>query len=282
MAYHWKRGAPRCVFISGGGSGIGRELAVRLAREGAHVAIFNRKAAPQVVAEMRQAAPGSTQRFASYCADVADDAAITAAIAQAVQEMGAPDLAIHSAGIQIAATFDQQSAADFNRVIAVNLGGSRNFGAAPLPHLQPGAHLVLVASLAGLVGNFGYTAYGASKFGIVGLAQCLRLELKLHGIDVSVCCPAEIDTPLVTEEAKTLHPVSRALKDFVGTMAVGPACEGLLKGIARREFEIIPGFMPRWAARINRLLPGTMQRVSDHIAARAMRRLRASTSATSS
>jgi len=56
MAIHWKNGAPRCVFISGGGSGIGREFAMRLAGEGAHVALFNRKPAPQVVAELRRVA----------------------------------------------------------------------------------------------------------------------------------------------------------------------------------------------------------------------------------
>ncbi len=275
MALHWKKGAPRCVFISGGGSGIGREFAIRLAQEGAHVAIFNRKLAPQVIEEMRNAAQRPDQRFESYSADVSNDAAIQAAINQAVQTLGPPDLAINSAGIQIAAPFEALTSAQFNQVIHVNLIGSRNFAAACLPHLRPGAHLVLVASLAGLVGNFAYAAYCASKFGTVGLAQVLRLELKLKGIDVSVCCPGEIDTPLVVEERKTLHPVSAALKDFAGTMDVQPACAGMLKGIARRDFEIIPGFMPWLTAFLGRHVRGIASWVSDGIAAKAFKRMQA-------
>ncbi len=275
MALHWKNGAPRCVFISGGGSGIGREFAIRLAREGAHIAIFNRKLAPQVIEELRAAALRADQRFESYSADVSDDAAIGAAINQAVQALGPPDLAINSAGIQISAPFEALSSADFNQVIGVNLIGSRNFAAAALPHLRPGSHLVLVASLAGLVGNFAYAAYCASKFGTVGLAQVLRLELKLKGIDVSVCCPAEIDTPLVVEERKTLHPISAALKDFAGTMDVQPACDGMLRGIARRKFEIIPGFMPWLTAFLGRHVRGLTTRISDGIAAKAHQRMKA-------
>lgn len=275
MALHWKKGAPRCVFISGGGSGIGREFAIRLAQEGAHVAIFNRKLAPQVLEELRSAAQRPDQRFESYSADVSDDAAIAAAINLAVQTLGPPDLAINSAGIQIAAPFEALGSAQFNQVIHVNLIGSRNFAAACLPHLRPGAHLVLVASLAGLVGNFAYAAYCASKFGTVGLAQVLRLELKLKGIDVSVCCPGEIDTPLVVEERKTLHPVSAALKDFAGTMDVQPACAGMLNGIARREFEIIPGFMPWLTAFLGRHVRGIASWVSDGIAAKAFKRMQA-------
>ena len=66
--------------------------------------------------------------------------AIRAAIAQAVQTLGPPDLAINSAGIQISAPFEALSSADFNQVIHVNLIGSRNFAAATLPHLRPGSH----------------------------------------------------------------------------------------------------------------------------------------------
>ncbi|MCF8469428.1 MAG: SDR family NAD(P)-dependent oxidoreductase [Parvibaculum sp.] len=273
MTIHWKNGAPRCVFISGGGSGIGREFAMRLAGEGAHVALFNRRPAPHVVAELRRVAVRSDQRFESYSADVSDDAAIQAAILQAVQDLGAPDLAINSAGIQIAVPFELLTSADFNQVINVNLIGSRNFAAAVLPHLRQGSHLVLVASLAGLTGNFAYAAYCASKFGTVGLASVLRIELKLKGIDVSVCCPAEIDTPLVVEERKTLHPISAALKDFAGTLDVQSACDSMLKGIARRDFEIIPGFMPKLTAFLNRHVPGITQRVSDGIAAKTLKRI---------
>ncbi len=185
----WKYAAPRAVIISGGGSGLSRELARRLALEGANVAIINRKPAADVVAELRAAATHPNQRFEYYCADVADDNAIREAVEHAAEDIGSPNLAINSAGIQVAAEFQNSNAEDFNRVVQVNLGGSRNFAAAVLPHLTRRGHLVLMSSLAGLSGNFAYSAYCASKHGVMGLASVLRIELKLKGADVSVCCP---------------------------------------------------------------------------------------------
>ncbi len=273
MALNWKGGVPRRVFISGGGSGIGREFAWRLAREGADVALFNRKLAPQVIEELKQLAVREDQRFASYSADVADDHAIRAAIDRAVEEIGAPDLAINSAGIQIAKPFDALSAAEFDRVVAVNLGGSRNFAAAVVPHLKAGTHLVFVASLASLVGTYAYAAYCASKFGVLGLASCLRIELKLRGIDVSICCPGEIITPLVIEERKTLHPISAALKEFAGHQEVEVACDQMLRRIARRDFEIIDGPLPRVTAFLARHFPGLTRMTADAISGRVARKL---------
>ena len=275
MAIHWKYGAPRTVFISGGGSGIGREFARRLAAEGADIVIFNRKLAPEVVAELRAVAGRTDQRFETYSADVSDAGAIHAAVGRAVAEMGPPDLAINSAGIQIAKPFDELAGPEFDRVVAVNLGGSRNFAAAVLPYLKAGDHLVFVASLAAMAGSFAYAAYCASKFGVMGLASCLRVELKLRGIDVSICCPGEVITPLVVEERKTLHPISAALKEFAGHQEVGVSCDQMLRRIARREFEIIDGPKPRITAFLLRYLPATMRHVADAIASRAARKMAA-------
>ena len=271
MSLTWKEKTPRRVFISGGGSGIGREFAHRLAQEGADVAIFNRKLAPDVLAELKQMAIRPNQRFESYRADVSDEAGLRVAIDQAVAHIGAPDLAINSAGIQFASPFEKLSSDDFNHVIQVNLIGSRNFAAAVVPHLSQGAHLVFVASLAGLVGSFSYAAYCSSKYGVVGLAAALRVELKLQGIDVSICCPGEIDTPMVAIERATIHPIAAALKDFAGTMSVEPACELMLRSIARRKFEIVPGFKPRLTASLSRYLPNLMRLIADNIAAKALR-----------
>jgi NAD(P)-dependent dehydrogenase (short-subunit alcohol dehydrogenase family) len=273
MSFRWKGGKPECVFISGGSSGIGREFAHRLAQEGANVAIFNRNLAPQVIEELQMLSVRSGQLFKSYSSDVSNDASIHAAIDAAVREMGPPDLAINSAGIQIAKPFSQLTANEFSQVININLVGSRNFAAAVVPHLRPGSHLVFVASLAALVGTYAYAAYCASKFGVMGLASVLRVELKLQDIDVSICCPGEIITPLVVEERKTLHPIAAALKDFAGHQEVDVACEQMLHGIARRKFEIVDGFMPKVTAWLGRHLPRTTRIVADDIARKAAKKM---------
>ncbi len=129
----------------------------------------------------------------------------------------------------------------------------------PRRHLRPGGHLVLVASLAGLVGNFGYAAYGASKFGVVGLARALDLDLLPLGIDVSVCCPGVIHTPMVAHEQQVEHRTTRLLAEMPGVMEVGPACEGMLHGIARRRFMVKVGFKGRATAWMAQHFPEPMR-----------------------
>lgn len=273
MNLNWKHGKPKTVFISGGGSGIGEEFAKQLAREGASIAIFNRKLAPQVISQLRKLAISPQQRFESYIADVADEQAINESIEKAVLEIGRPELAINSAGIQIASVFERATFDDFNKVIQVNLCGSRNFAAALLPHLKPGAHLVFVASLAGQLGNYAYSAYCSSKHGVMGLASVLRIELKLKGIDVSVCCPGEIETPMVANERATIHPITDALRASAGALKVEPASYEMLKGISRREYEIIPGFKPRLTAYFGRHFPGIARKITDKLTFKTARRL---------
>lgn len=274
MGFSWRHDAPKVVFISGGSSGIGLEMARRLAQEGAHVAIFNRKLAPAAIREL-QTAGATGQLFNSYAADVTDSAALAKSVAQAVTELGAPDLAINSAGIQIARPFGELTQDEFERVITVNLFGSRNFAAAVLPHMGKGSQLVFVASLAAMAGSFAYAAYCASKYGVRGLAETLRIELKLRGIDVSLCCPGEVMTPMVEEELKTMHPISKALKALGGCNQVEPAVETLIKGIARRDFEITDGFKPGMTAFVARHLPGALHALVDHIAAKSARQVQA-------
>ena len=129
--YRWKHGAPRTVFISGGSSGIGRDMARRLAAEGADIALFNRSAAEDVLAELRAAAKHPAQRFAACRADVAEAGSIEAAVRQAVAELGAPDLAINSAGVIHARPLQEASAQDFERVIDINLKSSPTPPTAP-------------------------------------------------------------------------------------------------------------------------------------------------------
>lgn len=268
--YRWKHGAPRTVFITGSRSGIGREMARQLAAEGADIALFNRSAAEDVLPELRAAARSPGQRFAAWRADVANADAIDAAVRDAARTLGAPDLAINSAGVLNALPFDAASSADFERVVDINLKGTRHFAAAVLPHMAAGSHLVFVASLAALTGNYGYTAYCASKFGVRGLAEALRFELAPRGIALSLCCPGEIMTPMVEEEKRQQHPASAALKAFAGSATLELAVPALLRGIARRQFEIVDGPRTALTAFLSRHLPRLSRWTGDRIAARAM------------
>jgi NAD(P)-dependent dehydrogenase (short-subunit alcohol dehydrogenase family) len=254
------------VFISGGGSGIGRYLARHYAGRGLPVAVFD-LAIPESVRDELARLPGSPA-LSFHEVDVCDAAGLEAAARAAVGVAGAPGLAINCAGIQIAGRFADLSEAQFSRVIDINLKGSRNFAAAVLPHMERGSKLALVASLAGLVSNYAYSAYNASKFGVVGLAGALRLECLPRGIDVAAICPPEVDTPMVEEELKSMDPITRELKQVAGTLDLESAGKEIIAGLAGSDFLVIPGTRARWVARLSRWFPGLLRRKTDAVITR--------------
>ena len=252
----------KTAIITGGASGIGRELARRLLAEGCKVAVIDRDANPEAQAALASAA-GS--RVVFHQADVTDLAGLKRAVGDAVADIGPPALVINSAGVQNAKPFERLTAEEFETLVKVNLFGSRNLAEAAIPHLQRGSQLALLASLAGLVPSHSYAAYNASKYGVVGLAGALRLELVERGVDVSVICPPEVNTPMVETERRTLSPVAARLKDAAGSLEVGPACSEIVDQLRRNRFLIIPGWRARWVVRIARLFPNLMRRVSERI-----------------
>ncbi len=262
--YRGRGGLPqwRTAIVTGGCSGIGRELSRRLLAAGTAVAIVDRDINDDARAALATVGNG---RAVFHAADVTDMAALDAAIGAAVADLGAPDLVVNCAGIQNAKSFSALTREEFETVVGVNLFGSRNLAEAVLPHMEHGAQLALVASLAGLLPSHSYAAYNASKYGVVGLAGALRLECVERGIEVSVICPPEVNTPMVVTERKTLPPVAARLKDTAGTLEVGPCCEYILEQLRRRRVLIIPGRRARWVARVARWFPGLLRRVSERI-----------------
>src|SRR3546814_19586442 len=98
-----------------------------------------------------------------------------------------------------------------------------------------GSCLALIASMAGLTSNYAYAAYGAPKFGVVGLATTLRYEYEPLGIGISCICPPEVKTPMVASERANGNPVSLELKEFAGSLEIDPACDAMLAGLDRSE-----------------------------------------------
>lgn len=256
------------VFITGGGSGIGRQLATTLAARGADVALFDLT----VPVPVRDEVAAGGGRLSVHEVDVRDDQALAVAVSAAVAEVGAPVLAVNSAGLSRNDRFETATRDDFEFTLQVNLVGSRNFAAAVLPHMQSGSRLALIASMAGITGGYTYAAYAASKAGVIGLAKVLRLEYAPRGIAVSVICPPEILTPMVERSSVGMHPATRALKDVAGTLTVDVACDEMLAQLARGRFTVIPGRAARRTARLTRLLPERVaQRAADRIVRRALR-----------
>ncbi|UOG19514.1 SDR family NAD(P)-dependent oxidoreductase [Acinetobacter sp. PK01] len=250
----------KTAWVTGGSSGIGLELTQRLLKDKFQVCIFAHAGIEQAVANLKKISPS----VCGFEVDVQNESTMDAKFAEAVATFGTPDLLINSAGISIAKNFDEMTSQEFESQININLVGSRNVAHAALPHLKQAVQqgkrpkIVFIASAAGLVGCYGYTGYCASKFGVIGLAEVLRMELRSQKIDVAVVCPPEVDTPLVTEERKTGSPVTAALKQLGGgTMPVDKACKEIYEGIFANEFMIIVGTQLRILTKLSRILPDT-------------------------
>jgi 3-dehydrosphinganine reductase len=254
------------VFVTGAANGIGRRLAELALEAGADVAAFD--LSEEGLPNLRALAGRHARRIHTQAVDARDADRLSAAVNEATGLIGPPDLAINSAGIQLAKPFEELCAEEFRRVIEVNLLGSRNFAAAVLPHMQAESRLALVASLAGLVPNYSYAAYSASKYAVVGLAEVLRLEYRPRGIAVSLICPPEVETNLVHEERRTQHPVSAALKRMAGTLDVDTACREIFRGLQQGRFMIVPSRRARVVAWMGRYVPRALAHAGTDLTVR--------------
>lgn len=262
--------ASEVVYVTGGASGIGLRVAEIFAGRGADIAIFDAAPSDAAAHQIERSRVSPHQRVHAYFLDVADAAATEEAFHDASVRSGPPRIVFHAAGIGgFSRPFEEFPADRFERMIRVNLLGTRNVASAALPLLQPGAKLALVASLAGLVTAYGQLGYSASKHGVVGLAGVLRVECAPRGIDVCLICPPEIDTPMAREDATSRPPETAAMKLFAGTLALDPACRYIVEAVVRGQFLIIPGRRARFAWVMQKLLPrNTVNRLADRMVAR--------------
>ncbi|MCG8393881.1 MAG: SDR family NAD(P)-dependent oxidoreductase [Pseudomonadales bacterium] len=244
------------IMITGGGSGLGLGMARRYLERGISVSVLDLMVNNDNQNLLDQAASAGGSHWAFFEMDITDEVAVSRAVAAAVAKFGAPEKAINSAGVAINKTLADMQPAEFRKVIDINLNGSLHFASAVVPHLKQGSRLALVASLAGITSNYGYSAYGASKFGVVGLATALRYEYEPLGIRLSCICPPEVHTPLVDKERQEGNPISLELKKTAGCMEPDVACDQIVAGLDAGKWMIIPGALGKVTGFVARHLPG--------------------------
>ncbi|MBS0529799.1 MAG: SDR family oxidoreductase [Proteobacteria bacterium] len=180
------------ALVTGGGRGIGRAIAAGLSRAGATVTVVGRNKASLDEAVTAGAA------HAAVAADVTDQAAVAAAIAEASLRQPI-DILIANAGAAESAPFAKSDAALFRRMIDINVMGVVHAAQAVLPAMKSRGRgrIVAVASTAGLKGYAYVTAYSAAKHAVIGLVRSLALEVASSGITVNAVCPGFTETDLV-------------------------------------------------------------------------------------
>jgi 3-dehydrosphinganine reductase len=262
------------VYVVGGSLGIGLSIARRVSFLGSHVTIFARRKEPldQAVEAVSAGRKHSSQRVVARQLDVRDAPQVAQMMNQTVADLGPPDVLINCAGRAYPRRFEDISYEQFADTLRVNLHGCWNTVQALLPHMKlQGGYIVNTASIAGLIGVFGYTDYCASKFGLVGFSEALRSELKAYKITVSVLCPPDTATPGLEIENQTKPEETRAISAGARVMTADAVADALIRGMARRAFLIIPGIEGRIGVLAKRLFPGMVERIMDRTIRRVAR-----------
>ena len=185
----------RIGIVTGAASGIGRATAIRLAGEGARLALTDIADAEPVAAALR--AGGA--EAAAHRMDVSAAADWGRLIGYARERFGGLDFLVNNAGVPLARTVLDTSKAEWDRVLAVNLTSVFLGCKAAIPALRgrPGAAIVNVASELGLVGHASSAAYCASKGGVIQLTRAMAIDHAADGIRINAVCPGPVDTPLL-------------------------------------------------------------------------------------
>lgn len=229
------------IVITGGGSGLGRALALEYARAGWRVGVLDRDAgsAATVAGEVEQA---GGKALALTC-DVTDADAVDGASAAIRRGWRGLDVLVNNAGIAGSGTVVDTPVDDWRRIMEVNLFGVVTVCRAFVPAMirAGSGHIVNIASAAGFVSAPGMAAYNVSKAAVISLSESLRVEVAEHGIGVSVVCPSFFRTNL--------------LKDFSGSEESRQMAQRLMekspldaddvarlirRGVRRNEFMMVP------------------------------------------
>lgn len=230
----------KVIAVTGGGSGIGRQLVLQLIARGARVAVADLRQEGLTETE-RLAAAGD--RFAATALDVTDREAVRAWPAQIIERFGSVDGYVSNAGIiQPFVRLNDLEYDAIERVIDVNLYGAIHMAKSFLPHLldRPEAHITNLSSMGGFLPVPGQTIYGAAKAAVKLLSEGLYAELLETNVGVSVVMPGGVETDIGVNSGVTMDIDPDDTPDFPTTSA-HDAANIILDGIERDDLHILVG-----------------------------------------
>jgi 3-dehydrosphinganine reductase len=256
------------VLITGGSSGIGLATALKLASQGAHLWLLARDSQKLEAArtQVERVRHSDDQKVGTIAADVSNFGQISTVLNQLIEESGAPDIVVNAAGGVEPGYFDTQDLADFRHMMDIDFFGTLQVLKIIVPEMikRKSGHIVNISSIAGLVGWYGYSAYGSAKYAVTGLSHHLRSELAPFGIKVTTVYPPDTDTPQLVYDKQHQPPEAKALSEFWNKPTpVDRVAELTVKGIARGQFSVVPGVDNRFLIFLYNNFPGLAFSIFD-------------------
>jgi 3-dehydrosphinganine reductase len=254
----------KTVLITGGSSGIGLAFARIAVAGGANVVIAARRedVLEDARASLLAGHPGA--KVTAMALDVADEEDVGKKLGE-LSKRDPIDVLVNNAGVVLPGRFLELPSAEFRRMMDVNYFGAVHCCRAVLPSMvaRKRGHVLNVASLAGVIGIYGYTPYAASKFALIGFSQALRAEMWPHGVGVSVCLPPDTDTPQLAYENQYKPAETKAIAGNVKMLTAEQVAQAMARGVERGRFEIYPDVGSRLSAFAQGIVPGVVRWVCD-------------------
>ncbi|WP_330960954.1 SDR family oxidoreductase [Photobacterium sp. 53610] len=245
----------KTVWITGASSGIGRELAVQFAQEGANV-ILSARNAEKLAAIKADLAPGNHKVVPL---DMAQPERLMQDIPAVLDEVGRVDILVNNAGISQRSLFLENEFKVYRQLMEVNYFGLVAMTKAVLPRMieTGGGSVVAISSVAGKVGSKFRTGYSGSKYAVVGFMDCLRAEVSQHGIHCLTICPGSVKTAIGHNSLNGQGVAQNKPEASIENgMDPADAARQMLKAIAARKDEVVIGKgISGWAPTIKRFFP---------------------------
>jgi len=237
----------KLAFITGGSSGIGLGIAKELAARGTNVLLIardrNRLASAKV--DVATSVNGSGANIELLPLDVSDHDAVSTELKSAMDRLGVPDFVVNCAGFAHPAYFEDIPYPVFREMLEVNLGGAWNVLQAVVPPMKKrrSGYIATISSFVGVMSFVGYSGYSAGKFGIIGVSEALRNELRPFGIRVQVVLAPDTDTPGFVEENKTKPHETHVVSGTSKIHSPEAVAKQFVKRFGMKRFFIVYGYL---------------------------------------
>ena len=270
----------KVAVITGAGSGIGRALALNLAARGAVLALSDKDEVGLLETAERATARHAREVHTEKL-DVSDRSAVAAYASSVASDLGRVNAVFNNAGIALHGDFEETPYEEFERIMDVNFWGVVHGSKELLPHLiaSGDGHLVNISSLFGLMGMPAQTAYNASKFGVRGFTEALRMEMLIaqHPVQVSCVHPGGIKTAIARNARTTAshdpQSVAALFDKKLAKTTADKAAEVIVDGVLRNKPRIVVGndarFLDGYVRLVGARYQSTVAKVASRIAPKA-------------